>query len=61
VTDILRDKLLDHASQLAEARGRIKDLEAEKHDSLAKLLHAKEDEERNFNLLFGVGKGARSL
>ena len=56
---ILRDKLL---GQLAEARGRIiKNLEAEKQDSLAKSLNAKEDEERNFNLLFGVGKGAWSL
>ena len=61
VTDVLRDKLLDHASQLAEARGRIRGLEAEKQGSLAKLLHAKEDEERNFGLLFGVGKRALTL
>src|SRR6266540_316584 len=51
VTDILRDKLLDHAGQIAEARGRIKDLEAEKQDSLAKLLRAKEDEGQNFLFL----------
>ncbi|KAF8962406.1 hypothetical protein BDZ97DRAFT_1824897 [Flammula alnicola] len=54
VTDLLRNKLHHQSSQLADAQGRIRELEEEKRGSMQELLRARQDEKRQFDLLMVV-------
>ncbi|KAJ3512325.1 hypothetical protein NLJ89_g3582 [Agrocybe chaxingu] len=61
VTDMLRNKLLHNASQLADAQNRVRELEEEKRGWLHDLVSAREDEKRQFESFAEVEKRMSEL
>jgi hypothetical protein len=56
VADILRDQLHHSATLLVESKDRVKELEAEKAETISKLGQWLEETNENFGAVFVLGK-----